>query len=63
MNYGASESNSKEAMGLALLVAGISSLVGGWAYGESIIQIILMIAGLAGIFGGFRVLRIARTVK
>ena len=63
MSYGASESNSKEAMGLALLVAGISSWAAGWAYGESIFQIIFVILGLAGIFLGFSVLRAAKSVK
>ena len=60
MTYGAKESNSTEAMGLALLIVGLALFAAGWAYGVSIIQVIAMLVGLVGFFGGFAVLAIAR---
>ena len=61
MNYGAKESNSTEAMGLTLLIAGLALFAAGWAYGVSIIQVITMLLGLVGFFGGFAVLAMARS--
>jgi uncharacterized membrane protein len=61
MTYGARESNSTEAIGLVLVIAGLALFTAGWAYGVSVIQIILMVIGLVGFFGGFFVLRTART--
>jgi hypothetical protein len=60
MNYGAKESNSMEAIGLALLIAGLALFAAGWAYGVSIIQVVIMLLGLVGFFGGFAVLAMAR---
>ena len=60
MTYGATESNSTEAMGLTLLIVGLALFAAGWAYGVSIIQVIAMLVGLVGFFGGFAVLAIAR---
>jgi len=61
VNYGAKESNSTEAMGLTFFIAGLALFVAGWAYGESIIQVITMLLGLVGFFGGFAVLAMARS--
>jgi len=61
VNYGAKESNSTEAMGLTFFIAGLALFVAGWAYGESIIQVITMVLGLVGFFGGFAVLAMARS--
>ena len=61
MNYGAKESNSTEAIGLVLLIAGLALFAAGWAYGVSIIQVITMLLGLVGFFGGFAVLAMARS--
>ena len=63
MNYGAKESNSTEAMGLTFFIIGLALFVAGWAYGESLIQIISMVLGLVGFFGGFTVLAMARSGK
>jgi multisubunit Na+/H+ antiporter MnhF subunit len=63
MKYGAKESNSTEAMGLTFFIAGLALFVAGWAYGESIIQVIAMLLGLVGFFGGFAVLAMARSGK
>ena len=63
MNYGAKESNSTEAMGLTFFIIGLALFVAGWAYGESLIQIISMVLGLVGFFGGFAVLAMARSGK
>ncbi len=60
MTYGAKESNSKEAAGLALLVLGLMALSAGWAYGTAFIQIILVLAGIVGIIGSFAVLHSAK---
>ena len=61
MNYGAAESNSKEGLGLALFIAGLTALSAGWAYAPAALQIILAIAGIAGMVGGIAVLKMART--
>jgi multisubunit Na+/H+ antiporter MnhF subunit len=63
VKYGAKESNSTEAMGLTFFIAGLALFVAGWAYGESIMQVITMLLGLVGFFGGFAVLAIARSGK
>ena len=61
MTYGARESNTMEAIGLVLLIAGLALFAAGWAYAVSIAQIISMLLGLAGFFGGFAVLAMARS--
>ncbi len=61
MKYGAKESNSTEAIGLVLLIAGLALFAAGWAYGVSIIQVITVLLGLVGFFGGFAVLAMARS--
>ena len=61
MNYGAKESNSTEAAGLGLLIAGLALFTAGWAYGVGAIQLICELVGLVGFIGGFVVLRMART--
>ena len=63
MNYGASESNATEAVGLVLLIAGLALFAAGWAYGVGAIQLICEVLGLVGFFGAFVVLRMARTRK
>ena len=63
MKYGAKESNSTEAIGLTLFIAGLALFVAGWAYGESITQVITMLLGVVGFFGGFAVLAMARSGK
>jgi hypothetical protein len=62
MTYGAKESNPREGTGIAVVVAGLTALAAGWAYGTDGIQIILMLVGLVGLIGGFIVLRSARAV-
>ena len=63
MNYGASESNAPEAVGLVLLIAGLALFTAGWAYGVGVLQLICEVIGLVGFFGAFVVLRMARTGK
>jgi hypothetical protein len=63
MNYGASESNATEAVGLVLLIAGLALFAAGWAYGVGFIQLIGEVLGLVGFVGAFVVLRMARTGK
>ena len=63
MNYGASESNATEAVGLVLLIAGLALFAAGWAYGVGAFQLICEVLGLVGFFGAFVVLRMARTGK
>ncbi len=58
--YGAGESNSTEAAGLAAFTAGLTALFAGWAYGTDVVQIVVMVLGLAGLVGGVAVLRAAR---
>ncbi|HEX8966631.1 MAG TPA: hypothetical protein VF937_02040 [Chloroflexota bacterium] len=60
MTYGARESNTSEAIGLTLLIAGLALFAAGWAYGAAVMQIITMLLGLVGFFGGFVVLAMAR---
>ena len=61
VTYGAKESNSTEAIGLTLFIAGLALFAAGWAYGVSLIQVIAMVLGLVGFFGGFVVLAMARS--
>ena len=63
MNYGATESNSREGAGIALLIAGLAALSAGWAYGIDAIQIVAMLVGVIALAGGFVVLRSARVVR
>ena len=63
MNYGATESNATEAVGLGLLVAGLALFAAGWAYGVGAIQLICEVLGLVGFVGAFVVLRMARIGK
>ena len=60
-NYGAAESNSKEGLGLALLVSGLIAFAADWAYAGGVIQVLLVLLGLATIGAGFGVLRAAKT--
>jgi len=57
MTHGARESNSKEGMGLMILILGIAVLSAGWAYGPPLLGILF---GLAGIGAGFAVLKAAK---
>lgn len=61
MNYGAKESNSKEAMGLVIFIVGLVLLTAGWAYGVGVVQPLLMLIGIVGFVAGFVVLRDAKT--
>jgi len=63
MTYGATQSNSLEGAGLGILVAGLAALTGGWAYGEGIVQAVLIIVGVVGIAGGFATLHAARSTS
>lgn len=63
MSYGAAESNPREGAGIAVLVAGLTALAAGWAYGTDAVQIVSMLIGLVGLIGGFVVLRSARAVR
>jgi hypothetical protein len=63
MNYGAKESNSTEAAGLGLLIAGLALFTAGWAYGVGAIQLVAEVLGLVCFIGAFVVLRMARTGK
>jgi hypothetical protein len=60
VNYGASESNSTEAVGLTLLVAGLVLLSAGWAYGVGVVQVICMLVGVVAFIGAFVVLNRAK---
>jgi hypothetical protein len=60
VNYGASESNSTEAVGLALFVAGLVLLSAGWAYGVGVVQVICMLVGVIAFVGAFVVLNMSK---
>jgi hypothetical protein len=60
VNYGASESNSTEALGIALLVVGLALLSAGWAYGVGVVQVGCMLVGVVAFFGAFVVLNRAK---
>jgi hypothetical protein len=59
--YGAKQSNSKEAMGLALMISGIIAFAADWAYADGAIQVIFVLLGIASFVAGFGVLRAAKT--
>jgi hypothetical protein len=61
MNYGAKESNTKEAMGLVALVVGLIIFVIGAAYGVGVIQPLFELIGLVVFVGSFYILRQAKT--
>jgi hypothetical protein len=63
MTYGAKESNTTEAIGLVLMILGLTIFTAAWAYGVGAIQLIGDVIGLVGFFGGFAVLWMARTGK
>ena len=60
MNYGASESNSTEALGLALFIVGLALISAGWAYGVGVVQVLCMLVGVVAFFGAFVVLNRAK---
>ena len=60
MNYGASESNSTEALGLALFIVGLALISAGWAYGVGVVQVVCMLVGVVAFFGAFVVLNRAK---
>jgi hypothetical protein len=60
VNYGASESNSTEAVGLVLLVAGLALLSAGWAYGVGVVQVVCMLVGVVAFIGAFVVLNMSK---
>lgn len=59
--YGAKESNSKEGMGLTLMVSGIIAFAACWAYADGLEQAIFTLLGIAMFAAGFGVLRAAKT--
>jgi sugar phosphate permease len=59
--FGPKESNSKEGMGLILMVSGIIAFTAGWAYADGGIQVIFVLLGIAAFVAGFGVLRAAKT--
>jgi hypothetical protein len=60
VNYGASESNSTEAVGLVLLIAGLALLSAGWAYGVGVVQVLCMLVGVVAFIGAFVVLNMSK---
>ena len=60
MAYGAKESNSKEGIGLTLLVVGIAAISAGWAYGGGLMQLIALLLGILSFGGAFAVLSMAK---
>jgi hypothetical protein len=60
VNYGASESNSTEAVGLVLLIAGLALFSAGWAYGVGVVQVVCMLVGVVAFIAGFVVLNMSK---
>jgi hypothetical protein len=60
VKYGAPESNSTEAQGLALVILGLILFTMGWAYLGGVLQVVFVLVGIVAFLGGFVVLRMAR---
>ena len=49
--YGAAESNTAEGLALLTLFVSVSLVVIGWAYLDSVLQVLFVLLGVAGVAG------------